>query len=298
MSLVTTRARSAGPAQLPWRRALGGWRFAGVVLLGLLALWVMIDESLLGRATVSALVADPYRTSFRDKLVPPGGAHLFGTDALGRDVLARALYGTRTSFVVAVASVLLALPPGIVLGLTAGFYRGWWERVAMGLLDVILTLPSLLLALAMVGILGPGLTNIVLALAVVNVPAFARLVRADALRYRHQEFVESARLSGESDLRLMFWELLPNCATGLIVQLAFTAGLAIVYEAGISFLGLGISPPMSSWGLMLADGREYLRDAWWLSVFPGLAILLAVLSFNLMGDEIHRRLDPRREIQS
>jgi ABC-type dipeptide/oligopeptide/nickel transport system permease subunit len=296
MTLTATRPRRLRAFQVGWRNSSGLVGGAGVALLTLLALWITVDESLLGRATVSALVADPYRTSFRDKLLAPDATHLFGTDALGRDVLARVIYGASTSFVVAVASVLLALPFGVVGGLTAGYYRGWWDRVSSTVLDVILTLPSLLLALAMVGILGPGLLNIVVALAIVNIPAFARLVRADAMRLRNQEFMESARLSGETDGRLMFSELLPNCLTGLIVQLSFSAGLAIIYEAGISFLGLGISPPRSSWGLMLSEGREYIRDAWWLSVFPGLAIMLAVLSFNLLGDEVRRRLDPRREV--
>jgi ABC-type dipeptide/oligopeptide/nickel transport system permease subunit len=294
MSLAASRPLPwVGPSLRSASRSAG---LIGVAILGLLALWVIVDEILLGRATISALIADPYRTSFRDKLLAPGAGHLFGTDALGRDVLARTLYGARTSFVVAVASVALALPFGIIVGITAGYYRGWWERFSMSLLDVILTLPSLLLALALVGILGPGITNIVLAPAVVNIPAFAQLVRADALRLRNQEFMESARLSGEVDHRLMLSELLPNCITGLIVQLSFSAGLAIVYEAGISFLGLGISPPQSSWGLMLSEGREYLRDAWWLSVFPGVAIMLGVLSFNLLGDDVRRRLDPKREI--
>jgi peptide/nickel transport system permease protein len=296
VTLTITRPRALRSFRLNWPNRSGLLGGAGVALLTLLALWVMVDESFLGRATVTTLVADPYRTSFRDKLLPPSAAHLFGTDALGRDVLSRVLYGATTSFVVAVASVLLALPLGVVGGLTAGYYRGWWDRLSSTVLDVILTLPSLLLALAMVGILGPGLLNIVIALAIVNVPAFARLVRADAMRLRNQEFMESARLSGETDGRLMFSELLPNCLTGLIVQLSFSAGLAIIYEAGISFLGLGISPPRSSWGLMLSEGREYLRDAWWLSVFPGLAIMLAVLSFNLLGDEVRRRRDPRREV--
>lgn len=227
-------------------------------------------------------------------LRPPSGAHPFGTDELGRDVLSRVLVAARVSLQVGAVSVGIALVAGVTLGLFAGYYRGWLDSVLMRCMDVLFAFPVLLLAVAIVAVLGPGLLTAMVAIGVVYTPIFARITRAGVLSVREQVFVRAAVSIGASDLRIMRRHVLPNIAAPLIVQTSLSLAFAILSEAALSFLGLGIQPPAPAWGRMLFDGRGFVTDAWWLGVFPGAAIFLTVLAFNLVGDALRDVLDPRQ----
>jgi dipeptide transport system permease protein len=232
-------------------------------------------------------------------LKPPawqqGGAatYLLGTDAIGRDILSRLIWGARLSLSIGIAVVAISVAVGIALGLAAGFARGITEIAIMRLMDVILTLPSLLLAIVIVAILGPGLVNAMLAVAVVVLPHYVRITRAAVIAEVARDYVTAARVSGAGTLRLMFSEVLPNCAAPLIVQASLGVSTAILDAAALGFLGLGAQPPSPEWGTMLADAREFVLRAWWVVTFPGLMILLAVLAFNLLGDGLRDALDPK-----
>ena len=232
-------------------------------------------------------------------LKPPawqaGGSWTYplGTDAIGRDILSRLIYGARLSLSIGLGVVAISVVVGIALGLVAGFARGIVEIAIMRLMDIVLTLPSLLLAIVIVAILGPGLVNAMLAVAVVLLPHYVRLTRAAVVSEVSRDYVTAARISGAGTLRLMFREVLPNCAAPLIVQASLGISTAILDAAALGFLGLGAQPPSPEWGTMLADAREFVLRAWWVVTFPGLAILVAVLAFNLMGDGLRDALDPK-----
>lgn len=241
----------------------------------------------------------PDLTDNRVFLVPPawqaGGssAHLLGTDAIGRDILSRLIFGARLSLLIGIAVVAISVVVGTVLGLLAGFYRGVFEIFVMRLMDIILTLPSLLLAIVIVAILGPGLMNAMLAVAIVVLPHYVRITRAAVISETSRDYVTAARMTGAGNARLMFSEVLPNCAAPLIVQASLGISAAILDAAALGFLGLGAQPPSPEWGTMLADAREFVLRAWWVVTFPGLAILITVLAFNLLGDGLRDALDPK-----
>ncbi len=241
----------------------------------------------------------PFQTNSGAFLVPPawqaGGSstYLLGTDAIGRDILSRLIYGSRLSLSIGAVVVLIALVLGVTLGLIAGFYRGLLEIAIMRVMDIILTLPSLLLAIVIVAILGPGLVNAMLAVAVVVLPHYVRITRAAVISEVSKDYVTAARISGAGTLRLMFSEVLPNCAAPLIVQASLGVSTAILDAAALGFLGLGAQPPSPEWGTMLADAREFVMRAWWVVTLPGLMIVIAVLAFNLLGDGLRDALDPK-----
>jgi dipeptide transport system permease protein len=241
----------------------------------------------------------PNETNSAVFLKPPawqqGGSmsYLLGTDAIGRDILSRLMFGARLSLSIGVAVVALSVVVGVVLGLVAGFFRGVLEIAIMRLMDIVLTLPSLLLAIVIVAILGPGLVNAMLAVAIVVLPHYVRITRAAVIAEVSRDYVTAARVSGAGTLRLMFSEVLPNCAAPLIVQASLGISTAILDAAALGFLGLGAQPPSPEWGTMLADAREFVLRAWWVVTFPGLAILAAVLAFNLLGDGLRDALDPK-----
>jgi len=220
-------------------------------------------------------------------------AFLLGTDAIGRDILSRLIHGARLSLVIGLAVVALSVLVGTVLGLTAGYFRGLYEIAVMRMMDIILTLPSLLLAIVIVAILGPGLMNAMLAVAVVVLPHYVRIARAAVIAETGKDYVTAARMNGASHLRLMFNEVLPNCTAPLIVQASLGISTAILDAAALGFLGLGAQPPSPEWGTMLADAREFVLRAWWVVTFPGLMILVTVLAFNLLGDGLRDALDPK-----
>ncbi|CAA9328755.1 MAG: Dipeptide transport system permease protein DppC [uncultured Nocardioidaceae bacterium] len=227
-------------------------------------------------------------------LQAPTWSHPFGTDELGRDVLSRVMVAARVSLMVGAVSVGLALLAGVTLGLVAGYYGGIVDNVLMRCMDVLFAFPVLLLAVAIVAVLGPGLVTAMVAIGVVYAPIFARVTRASVLSVREQVFVQAAVSVGASDGRIMRRHVLPNIAAPLIVQTSLSLAFAILSEAALSFLGLGIQPPKPSWGRMLYDGRGFVQDAWWLGLFPGLAIFVTVLAFNVVGDALRDVLDPRQ----
>ena len=249
-----------------------------------------------------ANVIAPYAPDLTDPtvfLVPPawqtGGstAHLLGTDAIGRDILSRLIFGARLSLLVGIAVVSVSVVLGTVLGLLAGYFRGVFEVAVMRLMDIILTLPSLLLAIVIVAILGPGLMNAILAVAIVVLPHYVRITRAAVITETSRDYVTAARMGGAGHWRVMFSEVLPNCTAPLIVQASLGISTAILDAAALGFLGLGAQPPSPEWGTMLADAREFVLRAWWVVTFPGLAILITVLAFNLLGDGLRDALDPK-----
>lgn len=216
-----------------------------------------------------------------------------GTDAIGRDILSRLIYGARLSLVIGIAVVALAIVIGVVLGLVAGYFKGIADIAIMRLMDILMTMPSLLLAIVIVAILGPGLMNAMLAVAIVVLPHYVRITRAAVITEASKDYVVAAQVSGAQTVRLMFSEILPNCAAPLIVQATLGVSTAILDAAALGFLGLGAQPPTPEWGTMLADAREFVLRAWWVVTFPGLAILITVLAFNLLGDGLRDALDPK-----
>lgn len=249
-----------------------------------------------------APVLAPYSPieQYRDALlVPPawqeGGStrFLLGTDALGRDLLSRLIYGARFSFFIGVIVVTIATTLGVLLGVIAGFAPNWLDTLIMRLMDIVLSFPSLLLALVLVAILGPSLLNAMIAISIVLQPHFVRLTRAAVLTEKSKDYVTAARVAGGQRLRIMFRTVLPNCLAPIIVQAALSFSTAVLDTAALGFLGMGAQPPTPEWGTMLAESREFILRAWWVVTFPGLCILVTVLAINLMGDGLRDALDPK-----
>jgi peptide/nickel transport system permease protein len=241
---------------------------------------------------------DPNAQNLLARLKAPGFSsrgivYYLGTDELGRDVLSRIIYGARVSLLVAFASVALSGVFGSTLGMVAAFYRGWVETVLMRLVDIVLSVPAILLAIITVAVLGPSLTNVVIVLALTRWPRYARVAYGQTLSVANMPYVRLSRFMGAGWFRLLSRHILPNIAGGLIVVATLEFGLMVLFEAGLSFLGLGVQPPTSSWGAMLSTGRNYVGTAWWIATFPGVALFLLVLAINLIGDHMRDRLDPR-----
>lgn len=260
--------------------------FAAGLLMAALFLLIAIAPALFTRV-------DPYAVTVADQVQPPSAAHVLGTDGVGRDVYSRVVWGSRNSLGVAIASVGLALLVGGALGLVAGYHGGAADQLLGRVMDVLFSFPAMLLAVVIAGILGPGLDNAILALAIVFTPVFFRVVRASALAERERDYVQAARAVGMSHPRIMVRHVLPNVLAPVIVQASVQLCYAIILEAALSYLGLGTQPPHPSWGTILNEGRGFLQRGPWISIFPGVAIFLAVLSFNLVGDGLRDILDPR-----
>jgi len=271
-------------------RRLGGHRGAvvGLAILGVLALLALGAPWLSPR--------DPIKTVPRDALQPPGSRYPLGSDQFGRDVASRVVHGARISLTVGLISVSIAMGLGAPVGLVSGYYGGRLDAILMRVIDVLLAFPGILLALAIVSVLTPGLGNVMIAVGLAAVPTYARLVRASVLSTRENLYVESARALGGRDLWILGRYVLPNVVAPLIVTATLGLGGAILAAAALSFLGLGSQPPTPEWGRMLAEGRDYLREAWWISTFPGLGIMLTVLAMNLLGDGLRDLLDPRLKV--
>lgn len=248
---------------------------------------------IVGASLLAPLVApwDPNAINLGEALHAPSATHWFGTDQLGRDVLSRVIYGGRMSLLIALCVVVLAGIGGTLAGLLAGYRGGLVDDVVMRLAEIQYALPPVILALVLVGALGPSTTNIILVITLANWARFARVIRAEAISLRHRDFVLLARLSGASSWRIVLTHILPNVRATLVVLLTLDIGLIIILEATLSFLGLGIQPPDPSWGTMIAEGRGYLERAWWTSLLPGAALLLTVLAANVIGDTLGRRRD-------
>jgi peptide/nickel transport system permease protein/dipeptide transport system permease protein len=255
--------------------------------------------------TLAALLApvispyDPNENALYDQLKQPAWhsegstKNLLGTDDLGRDMLSRLIYGARVSLTLGIVSVGIAFLCGSILGAISGYYKGWPDNLIMRFMDIILAFPHILLAIVIVAYLGPGLRNAMMAIGIINVPRFARIIRASVMEEYGKDYVTAARAVGASNRRIIFNAIFPNCLAPIIVQASLGFGAAILDAAGLSFLGLGAQPPLSEWGAMIAQGRSMILRAWWVMTFPGIAILFAVLGFNLLGDGLRDALDPR-----
>jgi peptide/nickel transport system permease protein len=266
-----------------------------------LGLAVITVVTLLAVFAPALAPADPVKNQLLERLTPPmwasGGSpkYALGTDTLGRDVASRLLYGARVSLVVGVAAVVVAGALGVALGLIAGYRRGWLDDALMRLGDIQLAFPVLVLAVAVLAVLGASLPNVILVLGGTGWITYARVVRGETLSLRHREFVEAARALGAQDRYILARHILPNVLAPVVVVATFSVARTIIAEASLSFLGLGIPPPLPSWGAMLDEGRNYITTGWWLALFPGLAILALVLAINLVGDWLRDVLDPRLE---
>jgi peptide/nickel transport system permease protein len=256
----------------------------------------LVSLLLLGAALADALArADPNQTFLREILKPPlVDGHLMGTDDLGRDVFTRVLYGARTSLRVGVVAVGIALVFGSIVGFTAGFFGKWWDSFVMRVMDVVLSFPTILLAIAIVALRGPGIFNTMLAVGIVAIPVYARISRASAIALRGHEFVTAARSVGVPESRILLRHIVPNALSPIIVQSTLGIATAILNAAALGFLGLGAQPPDVEWGAMLVDSIKFLfRGAWWALTFPGIAIMITVIGFNLIGDGLRDSLDVR-----
>jgi peptide/nickel transport system permease protein len=258
-------------------------------LVGLAVAAVMVVLALIG-PYISPY--DPLRGEFK-VIEGPSGLHPFGTDSFGRDVLSQVLHGARISIVVGLGAATLAMVLGVILGLLAGYYGGWVDDIISRYVDLQWAFPEVILALALVSIMGIGVVNVIIAIAVAFMDDFARIVRGEVLRLREEEFVLAAKTVGMSDRSVMFGEVLPNAIGPVMVHFAVAIGLAILNEALLTFIGLGVDPSTPTWGFILSDSRSFIQQGWWLSVFPGLAIVLTVLSFNLLGDGLRDALNVR-----
>ena len=263
--------------------------------------------ALLGLAIVLALVVvaalapwiaphHPHEQNLGQRLLPPGtGAHLLGTDEFGRDILSRIIHGARVTLYIVVLVALIAAPIGLVVGTAAGYLGGWLDTALMRITDVFLSFPSLILALAFVAALGPGIENAVIAIALTSWPPYARIARAETMTIRNSDFIAVARIQGAGTGRILFRHVMPLCVSSLTVRVTLDMAGIILTAAGLGFLGLGAQPPMAEWGAMVSSGRRYILDQWWVATIPGLAIFIVSLAFNLLGDGLRDVLDPRQK---
>jgi peptide/nickel transport system permease protein len=259
---------------------------AFVLLLGFVAL-----------AVVGPAVApyDPLASNAVRKLEAPSRAHWFGTDQVGRDILSRVIVATRLDFAISLSAVALSFALGSLAGTCAGFFGGWTERLVSRVVDTIMAFPLFVLAMAIVAALGNSVVNVVYATAIINLPFYARMARAETNVRREAGYVEAARLAGNGPARVLAFHIFPNCLPPMMVQLSLNMGWAILNAAGLSFIGLGVRPPVPEWGIMVADGAAFMVSGeWWVALFPGLALMLAVFCFNLVGDALRDIIDPRR----
>jgi peptide/nickel transport system permease protein len=245
------------------------------------------------------VVFDAERNSLEESLTPPQffskgwSGHVLGTDNLGRDILTRLLIGGRYSLMISIGAVFFGITFGLIAGLYSGYYGGWVDNLIMRFADIQLSIPQLLLAIAMVAVLGPDIINLILVLIITGWPQIARLVRAEVLIVRENEFISASKVLGASDSRIIFSQILPNIVTSLLIVASQRIGFTILIEASLSFLGLGVQPPIPSWGVMIADGRQFLMTAVWIIMSPGVALMLTVLAFNFIGDGLRDVFDPK-----
>lgn len=275
------------PLQETWFRLLRNK--AAIAGLVIILLFILM-------AIFSPLLApmDPLEQNIDIRKTPPlSGSNILGTDELGRDLLSRLIYGARLSMTIGIISVGIAMLGGVAIGMVSGYYGGWFDKIVMRIIDIMLAFPYVLLTIVIVAVLGPSLTNAMIAIGISQMPRYVRLIRASVLAEKESDYILAERSIGTGDFELMFGSILPNSLAPIIVQATLGVGEAILSSAALSFLGLGAQPPTPEWGLMIASSREFVTSAWWIVTFPGLATLLAVLGFNLFGDGLRDVLDPR-----
>ncbi len=302
--MSTTDLSSMGPGQAMTRRprfrlnsqtsrSVARFRQSPLSVAGLVIIVAVLIVAAIGPLLVPYPQDATGAVHIADRFAPPSLDHFFGTDHMGRDVFSRTIIGARVSLLAGLTVILLAVVIGTLLGAIAGFFGGWISDVIMRVTDVFLTIPDLILAMAFVAALGPGLTNVMIAVALVWWPGYCRLVRANVITLRNAQFAEAAESLGSSRLRVLFRHVLPNAIPSILVKASMDIGFAVLTTAALGFIGLGMQPPTPDWGQMISEGRKYLREAWWFSTFPGVAILLTVLATNLLGDGLRDALDPR-----
>jgi peptide/nickel transport system permease protein len=286
--------RPASRMQARLGRAYVTWRRFSANRLAMVGLFIII--ALLVVAALADVLA-PYSPTIGDlknaRLLPPSAQHWFGTDDLGRDILSRVIHGSRWTLFVVVLVAVIAAPIGLLVGTVAGYAGGWIDAVLMRVTDIFLAFPKLVLALAFVAALGPGIENAVLAIAVTSWPPYARIARAETLTVRNSDYIKAVQLMGASPMRIVLRHIMPMCISSLIVRVTLDMAGIILTAAGLGFLGLGAQPPLPEWGAMIASGRRFILDQWWVAGAPGFAILIVSLGFNLLGDGLRDALDPR-----
>ena len=286
-------------------RRLAGLRSAADYLGTIVRHLAGNPSSLFGLVVISVLVVlavfapliatqDPYLQDLQAVLQPPSGAHFFGTDEVGRDVFSRIVYGSRITLTIIALVAVIVGPIGLAVGTLAGYFGGWFDTVLMRITDIFLSFPSLILSLAFVAALGAGLENAIVAIALTSWPPIARLARAETLTLRGADYVSAAKLQGASAARIIWKQIVPMCMPSVLVRLTLSMATVILTAAGLGFLGLGAQPPLPEWGAMIAIGRRYMLESWWLVAFPGGAILAVSLAFNLIGDGLRDALDPKQ----
>ncbi|MVW72943.1 nickel transporter permease [Bordetella sp. 15P40C-2] len=291
MTATTASAVNAAPPRSR-NRAWGKFKRNRVALFGAAIVLAMVIVAVFAPMLATY---DPFQTSFMAIRKAPSAAHWLGTDELGRDIYSRMLYGARASLMAGVVSVAIAVVIGVPLGLISGYFGGWIDSVISRFTEALLAIPFLILAIALAAFLEPSLTNAMIAIGVSAAPKFVRLARGQVLAVKSEDYVQSSRALGASDARIILRHILPNIMPPLIVQATITIATAIIAEASLSFLGLGLQPPNPSWGSMLNTGKNFMVQAPWMSIFPGTAIFLVVLGFNLLGDGLRDALDPRQD---
>lgn len=257
------------------------------------AFWLIVLIVVTAFAAPAIAPYNPTEPHYDHSLEGPSLQFPLGTDLTGRGVFSRLVFGSRVSLLVGVVAVSMAVAIGVPIGSIAGYLGGWIDEGLMRVMDVLIAFPALVLALALVGILGPSLQNVILVIGIVYSPQYARLIRGSVLSVKEEEYVEAARNTGIGDAAILFKHVVPNAMAPVLVQATFHTATAILFEASLSFLGLGVRPPTPTWGVMIADGRNYMPAQWWISTFPGIAIMVTVLSFNLLGDGLRDEFDPR-----
>jgi peptide/nickel transport system permease protein len=275
------------------RRALRQFRQSPLSMVGLAIILVLLAIAIVGPFFVPYPEDASGALNIKEKLDPPTAQHLFGTDQVGRDIFTRVIVGARVSLIAGLVVIALAFTVGTLLGSVAGFFGGRVSEAIMRVTDIFLTIPDLILAMAFAAALGPGLLNVMVAVSLVWWPGYCRLARANVVALRDSQFAEAAQSIGASRSRVLLTHILPNAFPTILVKASMDIGFAVLTTAALGFIGLGTQPPTPDWGVMIADGRKYLREAWWFSTFPGIAILLTVLAFNLLGDGLRDVMDPR-----
>lgn len=290
MELVNKASKIQNKQKGPWVEVWVRLKRNKMALAGLIILLILFIVAIL-----SPIIA-PYdfaKQNLRETFRSPSLQHIFGTDEFGRDIFSRVIYGARISLLIGFMVVGISLIVGGFLGAIAGFYGGFADNAIMRLMDMILAIPSLLLAIAIIAALGPGLVNLMIAVGIANIPGYARTVRAAVMSIKNMEYIEAARAAGSSDLRIIMKHTLPNSMAPIIVQSTLGVAHAILTAAGMSYIGLGVQPPTPEWGAMLSGGRLYIRDYAYMSIFPGIAIMVTILALNLLGDGLRDALDPK-----
>jgi peptide/nickel transport system permease protein len=277
-------------------RAAQAWRQARALMrnpLAMVGLAIIVVLVLVAAFAPAIAHYSPDRGVLTERLLPPSAAHWMGTDELGRDIFSRIVHGARITLAIIMLVAVIAAPLGLVLGAVAGYFGGWTDRILMGVTDIVLSMPRLILALAFVAALGPGIENAVIAIAITAWPVYARLARAETLVIRNAEFIAAARMLGASHIRIIGLHILPLCASSTIVRVTLDMAGVILTAAGLGFLGLGAQPPLPEWGAMISRGRTFILDQWWVATMPGFAIVIVSLGFCLFGDGLRDALDSR-----